>query len=72
MTFSIWMLVLTVFLSGAVAGVFLVIVIGIRTGGRSHRLTDEPRTHLEALTRSMLGVGVRTDFVAGNSRARGK
>jgi hypothetical protein len=57
MTFSVWMLVLAVFLSGAVAGVFAMVVIGIRIGDRAHHLTDEPGTHLDALTRSVLGVG---------------
>ena len=36
MTFSVWMLVLAVFLSGAVAGIFTVLVIGIRRGDRAH------------------------------------
>ena len=36
MTFSVWMLALAVFLSGAVAGVFTVLVIGIRRGDRAH------------------------------------
>lgn len=71
MTFSVWMLVLAVFLSGAVAGVFLMLVIGIRIGDRTHHLTDEPGTHLDALTRSVLGVGVRTGRPAGNSGAEG-
>lgn len=71
MTFSAWMLILAVFLSGAVAGVFGVLVIGIRRGDRA-RLTDEPRTHLDALTRSVLGVGVRTSCPTGNSRAEGE
>ncbi len=69
MTFSIWILVLAVFLSVAVAGVFVLLVIGIRMGDRGHRLTDDPCTHLDALTRSVLGVGVRTGFPAGNSGA---
>lgn len=60
MTFSVWILILAVFLSGAVAAVFALLVIGIRIGDRGHHLTDEPRTHLDALTRSVLGVGVRT------------
>ena len=60
MAFSIWMLVLAVFLSGAVAGVFVLLVIGIRIGDRDYHITDEPRTRLDALTRSVLGVGVRT------------
>jgi hypothetical protein len=71
MTFSIWILALAIFLSGAVASVFVVLVIGIRKGDRSHRLTDEPGTHLDALTRSVLGVGVRTGVAAGNSDADG-
>jgi len=67
MTFSIWILALAVFLSGAVAGVFVVLVIGIRASDRGHLLTDEPGTHLDALTRSVLGVGVRTNVPANNS-----
>ena len=72
MTFSVWMLVLAVFLSGAVAGIFTVLVIGIRRGDRAHRLTDEPGTPLDALTRSVLGVGVRTGCPTGNSGTEGE
>jgi hypothetical protein len=50
MTFSAWIIVLTVFLSGAVAGVFVMLVIGIRIGGRAHQLADEPGSHLDAIT----------------------
>ena len=64
MTFSAWTLVLAVFLSGAVAGVFILLVIGIRRGDRA-RLTDEPGTHLDAMTRSVLGVGIRTGCNSG-------
>jgi hypothetical protein len=60
MTFSVWLLVLALFLSGAVAGVFVMLVIGIRTGDRAYYLADEPGTRLDALTRRVLGVGVRT------------
>jgi ABC-type uncharacterized transport system permease subunit len=67
MAFSVWMLVLAVFLSGAVAGVFVMLVIGIRRGDRVRHLTDEPGTHLDAFTHSVLGVGVRIGCVAGNS-----
>jgi hypothetical protein len=70
-TFSVWMLVLAVFLSGAAAGVFVMLVIGIRRGDRAPHLTDEPDTRLDALTRSVLGVGVRTGWPAGNSGAEG-
>jgi hypothetical protein len=72
MTFSVWMLVLAVFLSGAVAGVFVVLVIGTRRGDRAHHLADEPGTRLDALTRSVLGGGVRTGSPAGNSGAEGE
>ena len=71
MTFSVWILVLAVFLSGAVSGVFVMLVIGIHIGDRAHRLTDEPDAHLDAVTRSTLGVGVRTSCPTGNGRAEG-
>jgi hypothetical protein len=64
MTYSAWMLVLAVFLSGAVAGIFAMLVIGIHIGDRTH-LADEPGTHLDAITRSVLGVGVRTGRDSG-------
>ena len=67
MTFSIWILALAVFLSGAGVGVFAVLVISIHTGSSGRRLTDQPGTHLDALTRSVLGVGVRTSVPGGNS-----
>jgi hypothetical protein len=71
MTFSVWTLVLAVFLSGAAAGVFVMLVIGIRRGDRARHLADEPGTHLDALTRSVLGVGVRTTGPASDDRAEG-
>jgi hypothetical protein len=54
-------LALAVFLSGAVTGVLVMLVIGIRRGDRTRHLADEPGTHLDAVTRNLLGVGVRTD-----------
>ena len=71
MAFSVWMIILAVFLSGAVTGVFLMLVIGIRSGDRAHHLADAPGTHLDALTRRVLGVGVRTGCTAGHGRAEG-
>ncbi len=65
MTFSAGPLVLAAFLSGAVASVFIMLVIGVRRGDRAHHLADEPGTHLDALTRGVLGVGVRTCRTAG-------
>ena len=71
MTFAVWILVLAVFLSGAAACVFVMLVIGIRRGDRARHLADEPGTHLDALTRSVLGVGVRADCPAGDGHAEG-
>jgi hypothetical protein len=65
MTFSAWMLVLAVFLSGVVAGVFAMLVIGIHICDRTRHLADEPGTHLDAITRSVLGVGVRAGHKSG-------
>ena len=49
------------FLSGAVTAVFAMLVVGVHAGGRPRRLTAAPpRGRLEALTRTVLGVGVRT------------
>ena len=72
MTLSVWTLAVAVFLSGAVASVFVMLVIGIRRGDRERHLADEPGTHLDALTRSVLGVGVRTGGPAGDSSAEGE
>ena len=70
--FSVWIPILAVFLSGAVAGVFVLLVIGIRRGDRARHLTDGPGTRLDAITRSVLDVGVRTGCPAGNSGAEGE
>ena len=53
-------LVIAAFLSGAVIAVFVMLVAGIHAGDRPRRLAAAPDGHLEALTRTMLGVGVRT------------
>jgi hypothetical protein len=71
MTFSAWILILAVFLSGAVVGVFVMLAIGIRIGDRAQHLTDEPGTRVDSLTRSVLRVGVRTGHPAGTSGAEG-
>lgn len=71
MTLSVWTLVLAAFLSGATASVFALLVIGIRKGDRARHLADEPATRLDALTRSVLGAGVRASRPAGNSRPEG-
>ena len=52
-------LAISAFLSGAVTAVFVMLVARIHTGDR-HHLTAAPDGQIEALTRTMLGVGVRT------------
>ena len=48
------------FLSGAVIAVFVILVASIHASDRRHHLTAPPASQLDALTRHMLGVGVRT------------
>lgn len=60
MTLAVSLLTIAVFLSGATIGVIALIVLGIRSDDRSKNLTSNPRTHVQAATRRMLGVGVRT------------
>ena len=71
MNLAVWILALTVFFAGAVSGALAMLVIGIRRGDRARHLADEPGTHLDAVTRHLLGVGVRTDCPIGNDRAEG-
>jgi hypothetical protein len=52
-------LAISAFLSGAVITVFVMLVASIHSGDRRH-LTAAPASHRDALTRTMLGVGVRT------------
>jgi hypothetical protein len=61
MTAATVTLVIAAFLSAAVTVVFVMLVLGIRAGDRPHGLTGMPNGHLEALARTLLGVGVRTD-----------
>jgi hypothetical protein len=66
MTTAAVTLVIAAFLSGAVIGVFVMLVVGIHAGDRPRRLTDAPDSHLEATTRTVLGVGVRTGHSTDN------
>ena len=59
MTFAVAILAIAVFLAGAVLGFLLLIIIGIRRGDRTQHLADAPNTHAEAITRRVLGVGIR-------------
>jgi len=61
MASAVVLFVIAAFLSGAVTAVFTMLVAGIHAGDRPRRLTAAPpRGQLEALTRTVLGVGVRT------------
>jgi hypothetical protein len=58
MTLVITLFVAT-FLAGATIGVIAIIIAGIHREDRAKTLTGSPRTHAQAGTRRMLGVGVR-------------
>jgi hypothetical protein len=60
MTFTIPLIAIAAFLSGSAIGIFVVLVAGIRSDDRAKNLTGIPRTGTEAITRRLLGVGVRT------------
>jgi hypothetical protein len=60
MASTVVLFVITAFLSGAVTAVFTMLVAGVHAGDRPRHLTAAPRGQLEALTRTVLGVGVRT------------
>jgi hypothetical protein len=48
------------FLSGSAIGILAILAAGIRSDDRAKNLTRTPRTGTEAVTRRLLGVGVRT------------
>ena len=61
MASAVALFVIAAFLSGAVTAVFAMLVADVHAGDRPRRLTAvPPRGQLEALTRTLLGVGVRT------------
>ena len=61
MASSVVLFIIAAFLSGAITAVFVMLVAGVHAGDRPRRLTAAPpRGQLEALTRTVLGVGVRT------------
>ena len=53
-----WIFLLGAFVSGAILGVLLMVVIGIRSTDRYQHLYDLPRTRSEAASRRLLGSGV--------------
>lgn len=56
------------FLSGATVAVIALIVAGIHGDDRTKNLTKYPRTPLEAVTRRMLGVGMRSSDPSETAR----
>jgi hypothetical protein len=40
-------------------GPLALLIVGIRRGDRARHLADAPHTHVEAVTRRVLGVGTR-------------
>jgi len=61
MASAVVLFVIAAFLSGAVTALFTMLAAGIHAGDRPRHLTAAPpRGQLEALTRTVLGVGVRT------------
>jgi hypothetical protein len=59
MTFTIALIAIAAFLSGSAIGILAILAAGIRSGDRAKNLTSTPRTGTEAVTRQLLGVGVR-------------
>lgn len=59
MTFTIALIAVAAFLSGSAIGILAVLVAGIRSDDRAKNLTCTPRTGTEAITRRLLGVGMR-------------
>jgi hypothetical protein len=61
MALTVVLFAIAAFLSGAVTAVFALLVVGVHAGDRPRHLTAAPpRGQLEALTRTVLGVGLRT------------
>jgi len=69
MTLTIVLIAVAAFLCGSAIGVLAILVAGIRSDDRAKNLTGIPRTGTEAVTRRLLGVGVRTTD-AGHGKDR--
>ena len=59
MTLAITLAAITGFLSVAALLILALLVAGIRSDDRAKNLTGIPRTGTEAVTRRLLGVGIR-------------
>ena len=61
MATTVVLFIIAAFLSAAVTVVFALLVVGVHAGDRPCHLTAAPRRgQLESLTRTIVGVGVRT------------
>jgi hypothetical protein len=60
MTLAISIIVIAAFLAAVVTGVFVMLAVGIRASDRGGHLASTQPAHLGAITRQVLGVGVRT------------
>ncbi len=65
MTSATVTLAIAAFLSGAVTAVFVTLVAVIHATDRPRHLTAAPHGQLDSLTRTLLGVGVRTSHQDG-------
>lgn len=54
-------LLLAIFLAGIALGALALVAAGIHTGSRSRRFDRNPRNHVEATGRQVLGVGIRSN-----------
>jgi len=61
MTLVITLLIQIPLLPGAAIGILALAIISVRSNGRSNRLTDSPRRHVQGITRRFLGAGVQND-----------
>jgi hypothetical protein len=59
MAFIVTLTAVAAFLSGSAIGILAILAAGIRSDDRAKNLTSAPRTGTEAVTRHVLGVGVR-------------
>jgi hypothetical protein len=57
---AIAIVIVAAFLSGAVLGILALLIVGIHRGDRARHLADAPFTSVEAVTRRVLGVGIRS------------
>jgi hypothetical protein len=59
MALTIALIAVAAFLCGSAIGILAILVAGIRSDDRAKNLTGVPRTGTEAVTRRLLGVGIR-------------